>query len=361
MTIPAVNRGPGRRPWCHSLIARAADSRVTSVDVARRAGVSQSTVSLVMSGKARGRVSAATEATVRRAATELGYRPNAAARALRMGAARSVALIVPDVTHPFFGHVMRGAQAAAWEAGYAVALVDTANDRAWELGSYEALRAGPVDGFLFFGLEPPRRRRRAHGERIVVIDAEMPGHPSVRLDSEAGTDAVMEHLLGLGHRRIGHLASAIAAQTFRLREERLGAALSGAGLDPAAAPRARSEITFAAAHAAARELLSGAERPTAVFCDDDVLAGGAYLAARELRLRIPRDLSVVGFDDLDFATVLDPPLTTVTADAARLGALAFETLAAQMAGRRVPRVQLVPVALTVRGSTGPPTLERPPR
>ena len=264
---------------------------------------------------------------------------------------------MPDVSHPFFGHVMRGAQAAAWGAGSAVALVDTANDRAWEVSSYEALRGGPVDGFLFFGIEPPRRRGGARGEKIVVIDAAMPGHPSVRLDIEAGTDAVMAHLLALGHRRVGHLASAIPSQTFRLREERLGAALAAAGLGPGSAPRARSDITFAGARRAARELLAAATRPTAVFCDDDVLAGGAYLAARELGRRIPGDLSVVGFDDLDFASVLDPRLTTVTADAARLGALAFETLAAHMAGERVAAVQLVPVALTVRGSTGPPRAE----
>jgi DNA-binding LacI/PurR family transcriptional regulator len=160
LSTPAAAR---RRAWCDSRIARAADSRVTSVDVARRAGVSQSTVSLVMSGKARGRVSAATEAAVRRAARDIGYRPNAAARALRTGAARSVALIVPDVTNPFFGHVMRGAQAAAWTAGYTVALVDTANDPAWELSSYEALRGGPVDGFLVFGIDPPKRRRGTRG------------------------------------------------------------------------------------------------------------------------------------------------------------------------------------------------------
>jgi DNA-binding LacI/PurR family transcriptional regulator len=335
-------------------IPRAADTPVTSTDVARRAGVSQSTVSLVMSGKARGRVSAATEQSVRRAAAELGYRPNAAARALRLGAARSVALVVPDVTNPFFGHVMRGAQSAAWEAGYTVALVDTANDPAWEISSYEALRGGPVDGMLVFGIDPPRRRRGTRGERIVLIEDESPGHPSVRLDSATGTDAVMAHLLGLGHRRIGRIAAPVDRHAFRLREERWRAALEAAGIDPAAMPYARSEIDFDAAHAAARELLLAPDPPTALFCDDDNIAGGVYLAARELGRRIPGDVSVVGFDDLAFTRLLEPPLTTVTADAARLGALAFETLAAHMAGERVRRVQLLPVQLTIRGSTGPP-------
>ncbi|MEN3283979.1 MAG: LacI family transcriptional regulator, repressor for deo operon, udp, cdd, tsx, nupC, and nupG [Solirubrobacteraceae bacterium] len=316
--------------------------------------MSQSTVSLVMSGKARGRVSAGTEQAVRRAAAELGYRPNVAARALRLGAARNVALVVPDVTNPFFGHVMRGAQAAARTAGYTVALVDTANDPAWELSSYEALRGGPVDGFLVFGIDPPRRRRGTRGEPIVLIEDEKRGHPAVRLDSAAGTDAVMAHLLGLGHRRIGRIAAPLERHAFRDREERWRAALTEVGVDPDAMPHARSEIGFDAAREAALGLLGAPDPPSALYCDDDILAGGVYLAARELGRRIPRDVSVVGFDDLDFTRLLDPPLTTVTANPGRLGALAFETLAAHMAGERVPRVQLLPVALNLRDSTGPP-------
>src|SRR4051812_13488327 len=269
-----------------------------------------------MSGKAAGRVSAETEKVVRRAAADLGYRPNAAARALRTGAARSVALIVPDVTNPFFGQVMRGAQAAAWDAGYAVALVDTANDPAWELGSYEALQAGSGDGFLVFGVVQAPRRRRGRGGKLVVTEAETPGHLSVILDGAGGADAVMEHLLGLGHRRIGRIAAPVGRPAFRIRDERWRAALAAAGVDPDAMPYARSEIRFAAARAAALELLAAEEPPTAIFCDDDNLAGGAYLGARELGRRIPHDVSIVGFDDLDFVAVLDPPLTTVTADAA---------------------------------------------
>ena len=124
----------------------------TIADVARVAGVSISTVSYALSGKrhvsepVRGRIQAVIE--------ELGYRPNAAARALRTGTARSVGLVVPDVTHPFFGKTMRGAQEAAWSAGYSVALVDVPLDRPLE-APLEALRAGPVDGFLYFSVEPP--------------------------------------------------------------------------------------------------------------------------------------------------------------------------------------------------------------
>jgi DNA-binding LacI/PurR family transcriptional regulator len=319
---------------------------VTSVDVARRAGVSQSTVSLVLSGKGRGRISAPTEAAVRRAADELGYRPNVAARALRTGVARTVGLVVPDVTNPFFGHVLRGAQRAARTAGYAVALVDAGRDRDWELASIEALRAGPADGVLLFGIDAsPDAVGHAVG-----IEVAPGGLPVVRLDVEAGTDAAVAHLVELGHRRVGHLAATVGASTFRARAARLHAALAAEGLEIAAT--ARGPIEFdGAAEAAAALLEAGC---TAVFCDDDVLAGGMYLAARRAGIAIPAQLSVVGFDDLDFARVLEPPLTTVAADPEALGAAAFAALAADLAGDEVAAEQVLPVRLIVRGSTAPP-------
>jgi DNA-binding LacI/PurR family transcriptional regulator len=322
-----------------------APPRVTSVDVARHAGVSQSTVSLVLSGKGRGRISARTEALVREAASELGYRPNVAARTLRTGVARTVGLVVPDITNPFFGRMLRGAQRAAQRAGYTVMLVDTGGDRAWEATSLDALLAGPSDGLLLFEVDLPP----GTGQPAVRIEMPAGDQPTVRLDVEAGIDAAVDHLLELGHRRIGHVASAFLAPTFDLRAARLAARLDAAGLEPAATVEA--QFTFELAREASRPLLdSGA---TAVLCDDDILAGGLYLAARERGVRIPEALSVVGFDDLDFARVLAPPLTTVAADAERLGAAAFEALAGELAGSPAPREQLLPVRLEVRGSTAP--------
>jgi DNA-binding LacI/PurR family transcriptional regulator len=319
-----------------------APPRITSVDVARRAGVSQSTVSLVLSGKARGRISARTEEMVRAAAAELGYRPNVAARALRTGVARSVALVVPDITNPFFGRVLRGAQRAAQGAGYTVVLVDIGNDRAWEAASLEALLAGPADGLLLFEADLPP----GTSEHAIQIEMCPRGLPVVRLDVEAGVDAAMDHLLALGHERIGHLASSFEAPTFDLRRDRIRARLDRTP------PTVRTTFTFDDAAGAARVLLE--HDLTAVFCDDDILAGGVYLAARERGIEIPHDLSVVGFDDLDFARVLAPPLTTVAADAEGLGAAAFEALRRDLAGDPPPEEQVLPVTLRVRESTAPP-------
>jgi DNA-binding LacI/PurR family transcriptional regulator len=311
--------------------------------VARRAGVSQSTVSLVLSGKGAGRISAKTEAVVRAAAEELGYRPNVAARTLRTGTARTVGLVVTDVTHPFFGPVLRGAQAAAWRAGYAVALVDVANDPDRERASFEALRAGPADGFMFFTVDPPE----GSGEHVVAIEVQPPGMAYVRFDTERGTELALRHLLDRGHARIGHLGSWLDAETFRRRREAIRALL-GDGVPYETAP-----FDYDEASRATLRLLDHDPRPTAVFCDDDILAGGVYLAARERGLRIPEDLSVVGFDDLPFARVFDPGLTTIAIDPEALGAGAFEVLMDLMEGRS-PESRVLPVELVVRGSTGPP-------
>jgi DNA-binding LacI/PurR family transcriptional regulator len=323
-----------------------APTRVTSIDVARRAGVSQSTVSLVLSGKGRGRISARTEEAVRAAAVELGYRPNLAARTLRTGVARTVGLVVPDITNPFFGRMMRGAQRAAQQAGYTVVLVDAGGNRAWEAESLQALLSGPSDGLLLFEVAlPPGAAEKAIG--IEMAPGEL---PVVRLDVETGIDAAITHLLELGHRRIGHVASAFVAPTFDLRAARLAARLAEAGLEPA--PRVESLFSFEEAREASAPLLETGV--TAVLCDDDILAGGFYLAARDAGAAIPGDVSVIGFDDLDFARVLAPPLTTIAADAEELGAVAFRALASDLAGKPPPAEQVLPTRLEIRESTAPP-------
>jgi DNA-binding LacI/PurR family transcriptional regulator len=184
------------------------------------------------------------------------------------------------------------------------------------------------------------------------MEVEEPHRPSVRFDAEGGAADAFSHLLELGHRRIGHLAASFDAPAFHLRDGSRRRVLAEAGLDPDAQPRAVTAIGIDDARDAAGPLLD--EQPTAVFCDDDIIAAGLYLAVRERGLRIPRDLSVIGFDDMDFARVLEPPLTTVALDAEQLGASAFELLEHSMTGRRTRRRIVLPAELLVRGSTGPP-------
>jgi DNA-binding LacI/PurR family transcriptional regulator len=235
--------------------------------------------------------------------------------------------------------VLRGAQRAAQSAGYTVVLVDIGNNRAWEETSLQALLAGPADGLLLFEADLPP----GAAEHAIQIEMRPGGLPVVRVDVEKGVDLAVDHLLELGHTRIGHVAWGFAAQTFEMRRDRLRERL---GAPP---PSVEAPFTFEQAAKAAAPLLE--QDITAVFCDDDILAGGVYLAARARGMRIPEELSVVGFDDLDFARVLAPPLTTVLVDAEALGAAAFDALARDLAGETVAAEQVLPVELCVREST----------
>ena len=324
---------------------------VTSVDVARRAGVSQTTVSLVLSGKAAGRISDGTAEAVQRAARELGYRPHAAARALRSGVSATVGLVVADVTHPFFGHPLRGAHTAAREAGHVVVLIDDDYGTRGET-AIETLQHGAIDGFVFFAADPPASLRDPGAPPVVVVESEALGLPNVRLDVEAGTDEALAHLHELGHRRIGLLRSAVRGETFDRRHVRWRDHLRANGEDPDEQVVVDTQFTAKATIDAAREWLARRGDTTAVLCDDDVIAAGMLAAAQAEGVDVPGELSVVGFDNLDLTRLTFPALTTVATDPEGLGAAAFELLHARLQGKR-PRNRVLPVQLVVRDSTGP--------
>ncbi len=334
------------------------DRPITSREVADRAGVSQSAVSLVLSGKGEGRVSPVRAEAIRAAAAELGYRPNAAARALRTGSARAVGLAVPMVTQPFFGFVLDGAQTEARKIGHAVMLIDAADGNA---DAYETLRAaGAIDGLLWFSGLPPETIRG--GVPIVVVESEGRGLVSVRFAVEDGFRALGEHLRELGHSRVGYIKAGrdglafdrrghgLAEQTFA---RRAGGLAEGLGFEPPL--QVVTAVEIEAGREAAHRLLALEEPPTVIVGDDDIIATGAALAARDLGLDVPGDVSIAGMDDLALGRVLDPPLTTVRLDGARLGAVAFAALATELRGGRGPKRQRLDVELVLRGSTGPPS------
>jgi DNA-binding LacI/PurR family transcriptional regulator len=223
-------------------------------------------------------------------------------------------------------------------------LVDHANDAEERVESVQALQSAAVDGYLAFELDPGSVFA-GWREPTVAIEAWDGEHPIVRLDVEGGVEAAARHLRDLGHERIGRLRSRHDVATFGARDRRLSELLGEI-------PTERAEHDLDDARAAGLRLL--ARGVTAVLCDDDVLAGGFYLAAREAGVRIPQDVSVVGFDDLDLARVVEPPLTTVAVDPEAFGAVAVERLLTEMRGEAGPAVVVTPVELVVRGSTGPP-------
>lgn len=325
---------------------------VTSNDVARRAGVSQSTVSLVFGGKAAGRVGQQTQEAIRQAARELGYHPNSAARTLRSGRSRLVALAVPDVSNPYFAAVFQGAEQAARRHGYTVMLASVRDEHDWQQVILSALSSRSVDGFVLFTMGPPAESEQAALQgKAVLVDASSGELPSLRLDVEAGMRAAVLHLLHLGHTKIAHLAAAVDAETFHLRRKAYLDVLRAAGLPVTAAYQARASFTITEACQAARRLLVCPDPPSAVVCDSDVLAVGVYKAAKELHYTIPQDLSVVGFDDSLIARMLDPELTTVAIPTTFIGEQALLLLLAVLEEGHVPAQTIVPLELVIRAST----------
>ncbi|MGH2516274.1 MAG: LacI family DNA-binding transcriptional regulator [Ktedonobacterales bacterium] len=325
----------------------------TSVDVARRAGVSQSAVSLVFGGKAAGRVGRQTHEAILRAALELSYQPNRAARTLRSSQSHLVALAVPDVTNPYFATALQGAEQAARQHGYAVMLASVRDEQDWQHVLLDLLSSRAVDGVLLFA-PPPAEVHSALRGKAVVVDATSRVLPSLQLAIEAGTHAAMEHLLALGHRKIAHLAAAVDVETFHLRHTGYHDALRAAGIPPVPAYQERAAFSITEARHAALRILRAPDPPTAIVCDSDMLAVGVYKAASDLHLTIPHELSVVGFDDSIIASMLEPELTTVAIPIAAIGAQAFLLLLAVLEQQSAPAETVVPLELVIRSSTASP-------
>lgn len=314
----------------------------TGWEVARAANVSQSTVSLVLSGRAAGRVSPATQERVRRIAKELGYRPHAAARSLRLGRSGLLLLVVPDVQNPFFARVLDGAEQAAHENECSVVLGSNQH------GAVITGAANAVDGVMVCSKPPPDLDDSARQVPMVVLDSTARrGVPTVRLDVGDGMEQAVRRLVQLGHHRVGYLRAPQRTPTFLARWKafkRSTGELSTSVVN--------AELSVAGAEQSGRELLTrpGA-RVTAVICDDDVQAAGLYRAAAQLGIRIPEELSVVGFGNTEVSRMLYPSLTTVELSGEELGRTGLVMLLDLLGGQQPARRAVLPTTLVEREST----------
>ncbi len=332
----------------------------TSHDVARVAGVSQSTVSLVFRGAASGRVGERTQRAVLDAAHQLGFRPNADARRLRSGGPRMVLIAVPDIVNPFFARVFTGASGVARQAGFQVVLSVQP-----DLEAVAADVAGhQVDAVLACSLWDGGHPL-AQPVPAVVLDAEPPqGQGAVRFDIAPALTELVDHLHQLGHNHIVHLRSEVRTATFRERAEAVTTACVRRGMRHT---HAACALDRDAARQAVEALLptphDGARPPfTAVVCDDDVLSVGVYKAVQERGLSVPGDLSVTGVDNVDLATAVTPELTTVDLPGEELGATGMRRLLAHLedGGTVADECVRLPARLLIRGSTAPPPAPSPP-
>jgi len=327
-------------------------------DVARKAGVSQPLVSLVIGGSTSVRVSDATRERILRAAQELGYRPNVIARALVQSRSYSLGIIIPDLSNPFFVDVVAGVDRVATEEGYAVMLCS--GGEASAARHVEALRARQIDGIIIDALGAASLDAMALADvNTVLIDEPSNVHLSVTSDALDAGRLAAQHLLDLGHTEVGLIGPASDFWSFRMRERGFIQTMRAAERRVASDHLRRTPATVAGGHDAMRALLALRDRPTAVFCITDLLALGALKACVEAGVRVPEDLSICGCDDIETACLVTPELTTVHVRARELGARAARMLIRLVesngkedgAVRRAAAARPLSVRLMTRGST----------
>jgi LacI family transcriptional regulator len=330
---------------------------VTIRDVARAAGVSTATAARALGGY--GHASPAARRKVSESARQLGYRPNVVARALVSRATTTVGLVVGDIENPFFAAAARGLADVMDAHGYTVLLANADEDAGRERRAVDALRARQVDGMVVVpapGASPEHLAELvAAGVPLVLLDRAVVGvaADSVLARNVAGARAAVAHLAGLGHRRIGVVSDSPEITSSAERIQGYRQALRAAGIAPEPGLISIGGPTRDDGEAAALRLLDRPDRPTAVFTANNFMTVGALRAARSLALRIPEDVALVGFDDLDWTTLVQPPVTVVRQPVAELGRVAGERLLRRLEGDAGPpkRIRL-DANLIVRGSCG---------
>ena len=338
---------------------------VTLKELAARAQVHPSTVSRVANNDPGLRIAATTRTRIEALLRETEYRPNGVARGLKLRQTLVLAVVIPDITNPFFAALFRGIEDGATPRGYQVLLCNTDGIPDRQRAHLHSLAARRVDGVILastFLKDPAVRWLRHQRTPYVLVNrfSEDGADPFVGSDDVIGATLATRHLIGLGHVRIGHLAGQPTVSTGVLRRRGYHAALAEAGI--AADPDLLVESGFVEEGGAQAmdRLLSLSKPPTAIFAVTDMTAVGAYGAARRRGLRIPEDLAIVGYNDIPLAGRLIPGLTTVHVPIHEFGSVAARMLLEQIeTGVLTPRRVVFAPQLVVRGSSQAGADEQP--
>jgi LacI family transcriptional regulator len=332
--------------------------RPTQADVARAAGVSQTTVSYIFNDTPAIRIPEATRHRIQAVIAELGYVPDRAARSLRTGRTHTLACIIPDITNPFYPAVLRGIQDVADGKDYDVLTYNTDGDPEKEARCLRSVQRGGVDGViavLFHQTAVQLRELLERGIVVVRLESERKEPDSwpidnLYVDSVAAARAVVTHLIGCGHRRIGVIGGRKGPRPARV----LGylQALTEHGIEPEDQLMREGDLQEDGARLAMHALLSLAPPPTAVFAVNDLMAISALVAVRDAGLRVPEDIAVAGFDDIPVAQVISPSLTTIAQHPEQLGGRAAEMVFERLRGEAPchGRSEEMPYELVVRKS-----------
>jgi LacI family transcriptional regulator len=329
----------------------------TMRDVAELAGVSLTTVSHVINGTRF--VSGDVTERVQEAMKQLNYRPNELARSLRRGQTKTLGLILPDSANPYFAEIGHAIEATASNLGYNVILCNTHGAEEKEAHYINILRDRQVDGILFVAAgDQAKSISSTLGENfpILLVDRELVGVRTdvIIVDNHQGGLLATRHLLELGHRRIACISGPSRVRPSAERISGYTQALEEAGLAFDPALFRMGDFHPNSGYRAALDLLQQPDSPTAIFTCNDLMAIGVIRAAAEIGRRIPDDLSIVGFDDIELASYTIPPLTTIAQPIEKMGEIAAKTLIERIEEVNIspPKRQLLPVELVVRGSTG---------
>ena len=335
-------------------VKRSASARLS--DVARAAGVSLSTASRALSDP--GLVHPRTRERIDDAVRMLGYVPHGAARALASRRSRTVGAVVPTLDNPIFAHSIQALQRALAEAGYTLLLASHEYDATTEFEVTRALVERGVDGLALVGTDHSPElyqfltRSGVPFELTWAIDPDR-HHYCVGFSNRLASIRVTQHLLALGHREFA-MVSGYTVHNDRARERVAGVreALAAHGLELPERRYVETAFSVSSGRAALAELLARGPAPTAIACGNDLLAFGVLLECAARGIAVPGHMSVAGFDDIELAAEVSPPLTTIHIPTADIGRRAAERLLSRLAGKRVARMEEVAVDLIVRGSTG---------
>lgn len=337
---------------------------ITIRDVATAAGVSVATVSRVANGSTHNYpVRAETRDRVLQAIARLGYRPNDNARRLLLNRSGLIGIIVPDISNPYYPEVARGIEDVANANGFRVIFCSTDRlpDRA--AAYIEALLLKRVDGLVIVGggdeIQLSESTVATYGTKVIFVGRPSPSFSTVRIDNVGAACNATEHLLSLGHTRIGFISAGASSNTVTERRRGYLKAIKMAGIEVDHDLIVNGDFSESIGYAAALQLLRMTKPPTAIFAANDRMALGAMAAVADLGLSVPDDVALVGFDDVPMSAFLRPALTTVSVSAQELGARAMEVLAKDIEETGQPGRRRVRVAtrLVIRESCGAGTLQ----
>jgi LacI family repressor for deo operon, udp, cdd, tsx, nupC, and nupG len=326
-------------------------------EVARLAGVSTATVSRTLANPAQ--VSPETRARVMEAVAKVGYMPNPAARSLRSQKSHMVLVALPDLANIFFSQVLRGIEEALFAGGYGMVVGDLNGAPEKEARFVAFAAAGQVDGVLLLNGHLFRPNGDQHaapaqlGLPMVGLCEAIPDTdiPQIEIDNRDAARQMTEYLAGLGHRRIGYVCGPAENVLERERFAGYRDGLARAGLDYDPALVWPGDWKLATGIAAGEQILAAPERPTAVFCSNDEMAIGLLRVLASAGVRVPEEMSVAGFDDIEYAAMASPALTTIRQPRRELGQQAASALLELMAGRTPPPRICLTSELIARAST----------